>query len=81
MATNAAPQAAATSRLREEYFAAQSEERATWRYLSDTTLAQAERDQVYARWKLAASLTRLLALKLQQPSAQPGSEGRDDSSQ
>ena len=81
MATNAALQAGPSSRLREEYFAAQSEERAAWRYLSDTTLAEAERDQVYARWKLAASLTRLLALKLQEPSAQPGSESREDHSQ
>ncbi len=65
MATNAARLTGPSCNLREEYAAAEAEERAAWRYLNDSSLEESERRTVYARWELAASLTRVLAIKLQ----------------
>jgi hypothetical protein len=74
MATPAASQTGPSGKLREEYSAAEAEERAAWRALDDTTLGEVERRQIYARWTLAACLTRMLAGKLQNLPSRPGSK-------
>lgn len=63
------------SKLRADYIAAEAEERAAWRLVGNLDLQDAERGKAYARWQVAAALTRVLAIKLHDAAAQPPSEG------
>ena len=68
------------SKLRAEYTAAEAEERAAWRHLNNSSLEEGERSKWYARWKVAASLTKVLAIKLHEAATHPGNEGTSGSS-
>jgi len=63
------------SKLRADYAAAEAEERAAWRHLNNSSLEEGERSKGYARWKVAASLTKVLAIKLHEAATHPGNEG------
>lgn len=50
--------------LAADYTAAMTQECAAWRQFTASKLDEAERDEVYARWKAAAALTKVLANEL-----------------